>query len=299
MKTLCGVWLVIAMLGGFAAGQDYSKVDMFAGYTYVNVDTNDLAQSRQDMNGWNASISVSAHKFFAIEGDVSGYYKNYNVEGYSVNVRDYAFAAGPRINVKPFFVHVLLGVDRLSGNVETGVSNISASASQNAFTSLFGGGMQVKISPHWALRTSADYVLTHHNIFKVVNPSAPNYTQNNFRVGVGIVFLYGEGKDSNALLDMRHDDTRPIDRRDGTAARLIPALGITGAPEADGVRITAIAPNSPAERASFTVGDVVLTVNGKPVATVEQLAAAAGDRGEAAMTFRHKAWTMNTVVKLD
>jgi hypothetical protein len=59
-------------------------------------------------NGWEASLSGNANRWFAIEGDASGYYKS-SILGFAVSVTDYSFAAGPRFNFKPFFVHALLG----------------------------------------------------------------------------------------------------------------------------------------------------------------------------------------------
>jgi opacity protein-like surface antigen len=290
MRAVATVCFAVLLSVGLAAAQEFSKLDIFGGYTYVNVDTNDLSSSRQSMNGWNTSISASANRFFAVEADVSGYYKN-NLESTGVDVRDYAFAAGPRVNLREFFVHALFGVDHLVGSYS------SVSVSQNSFASLFGGGVQINVARHWAVRTTLDYVLTHHNIFKIIDPSAPNYTQNNFRVGGGVVYVFGSGK-RDAALTNENGRTSTI-ARSGARSQDIPALGISVSSDSDGLRIISIVANSPAERALLSVGDTVLMVNGKSVATPEDLVAAVGEKGEVKLTIQHKYWTTEKMVKLD
>ncbi len=156
---------------------EFQRAEVVGGYSYLNVDTNGLT-SRQSMNGWESSVSINILKNLAVESDVSGYYKN-DVLGSGVNVRDYAVAGGPRFNFRPVFFHALLGVDHLSGHA------YGLSASQNSFAAVFGGGVQYPFAPHWAVRTAFDYVLTNHDFF------GGTATQNNFRVGVGVVYLFG------------------------------------------------------------------------------------------------------------
>jgi opacity protein-like surface antigen len=179
---LCAAFLLLgpAALGQVVMGQqEYQRADVFAGYSYFNADLNNLA-SRQGLNGWETALSVNANRWIAAEGDVSGYYEN-NVLGSGVNANDYGYLAGPRFNVRPAFFHILFGVDHLSGNYA------GSSASQNSFAMALGGGVQWRVARHWAVRASADYVLTHHNIL-----GGPGADQNNFRVGVGIVYTFGE-----------------------------------------------------------------------------------------------------------
>src|ERR1700691_3659321 len=73
MRHFCVLLFVLAV-SSFSVCQ-YSRADLFAGYSYVNIDTNGLT-SRQNANGWEAAVSGNFNKWFAVEGDVSGYYKN-------------------------------------------------------------------------------------------------------------------------------------------------------------------------------------------------------------------------------
>lgn len=163
------------------------NIDIFGGYSYVNADTSGvpLLASRQSANGWEASVSGNVYKWLAAEGDLSGYYKS-DLLGTGVNASDFAYAGGPRVNLGPVFVHALIGADRLS------LSAGGLSLSQTSFASAFGGGVQIPVAPRWAVRASADYVLTHHS----AEPFVASFTQNNFRVSAGIVFRWGGGASS-------------------------------------------------------------------------------------------------------
>lgn len=155
-------------------------VRVFGGYSYLNVDTNDLS-SRQSMNGWESSVSFNANKWVAGEVGIAGYYRN-NVLGSGIDARNYSFLAGPRFNAGPAFFHTLFGLDHLIGSV------FGLSASQNSFAIAIGGGLDAKLSGHWGVRSSVDFVITHHNLF-----GGPGVAQNNFRFGGGIVYRFGRG----------------------------------------------------------------------------------------------------------
>src|SRR5713101_7339983 len=107
--------------------QEVPRLEIFGGYSYLNADTNNLASpSRQSANGWEASVSGNFNKWFAVEGSVSGYYKTYSVDvsalglglnTIDLNVHDYSFVGGPRLNFQPVFVHALVGGDHPTGSV--------------------------------------------------------------------------------------------------------------------------------------------------------------------------------------
>jgi hypothetical protein len=158
--------------------QDYPKAEVYGGYSYVNIDTNNVT-SRQNANGWEASVSGNFTRWLAAEADVNGYYKTYsvNLQNFGlgivdVKITDYSYAAGPRINIRPLFIHALVGGDHLTG------SALGFSKSQDGLAGAFGGGVEWSVSTHLAVRSSVDYVFTRHNIF-----GGPSYTQNNVRVG--------------------------------------------------------------------------------------------------------------------
>lgn len=172
MKKLLGLALVSILFSGLAFSQDVRRVDLFGGYSYVSLDTNNPNPSHphQNMNGWESGTSVSFNKWAAVESDVSGgYYTSVNFYG-----SDYRFMAGPRINVGSVFFHTLVGLD-LMHITEDGPPALW----RESFAMAIGGGVQVKVAPRWAVRSSVDYAPTYHG----------GLTQNNVRVGGGVVYL--------------------------------------------------------------------------------------------------------------
>jgi len=245
--------------------QDVPRVEVFGGYSYVNFDTNGLS-SRQSANGWEASVAGNFNRWFALEGDVSGYYKTYAVDlsafdqgVLDVNVHDYGFVAGPRLNFRPFFVHALVGFDHLSG------SALGFSASQDSFAGAFGGGIQWPVAQRWAVRGSADYVLTQHNIF-----GGPAYTQNNFRVSAGIVYTFGDTREANTR---SADHQKPaVPQCEGSSEAAL--LGVMGCGDGTGVKVTSVLPGSPASQAGISPGDTITDIDGRPVRSNRDIEAA-------------------------
>ena len=172
-------------------GYDIPMAELFGGYSYLNADTNGLS-TRRSAYGWSGSLAVNVNRWFAAEAAVSGHYKD-NVDfsaafpgANSLNTGVFSFLGGPRVNLRPGFVHALVGVDRLIG-IQSGISG-----TQNSLAGALGGGVQWDLSPHWAVNTSMDYVLTRHNFFTVFGPSSlPTQSQHNVRVSAGVVFKLG------------------------------------------------------------------------------------------------------------
>jgi opacity protein-like surface antigen len=250
--------LCLFAFGTAVFAQDYPRAEVFGGYSFVNIDTNGLT-SRQNLNGWEASVSGNFNKQYAIEGDVSGYYKTYSLDLTSlglgtvnVKVDDYSFLAGPRWNMRPVFFHALLGGDHLTG------SALGFSRSQNSFAGAFGGGVQSRVSGNWSVRASADYVFSRHNIF-----GGRSYTQNNFRVGAGIVYSFG---------GVAKEAQSPAPAT-STASMPIPSLGLRAGTRDNGAEVLAIEPGGVAALAGLHVTDVINKVDGKPISTAMELAA--------------------------
>ena len=165
------------------------STEVFAGYSYLNVDQNGLT-SRQSFNGWETGVAVEVNRWLDGEGSVGGYYKSYSYNlgvfgNIKVKVQDYSFMGGPRINFRPAFVHALVGLDHSRATV----SGFSGSASENSIAAAIGGGAQWRIAGQWLVRTSADYVLTRHTA------TTSRVTQNNIRVSAGIVYTFRRGSE--------------------------------------------------------------------------------------------------------
>jgi hypothetical protein len=256
---------VVLLFSPFALGQSIlsPSADVFAGYSFVSIDTNNLTAGRLNANGWETSTSINLWKYLAAEGDFTGVYKP-NILGLGVKVNDYAFVGGPRFNYRQAFAHALFGLDRLTENGQ-GVNRW-----QNSFAVVVGGGAQVPLpaTPRLAIRASADYAITNHNVF-----AGPRVEQNNFRVGVGVVLLLGHrtGEVDRGERRGREPENCGQMLREPQEVSL-QQLGIQGDSAAIyGFHITAIAPGSGAEKAGLVVSDYIVSVNCVKVHTANDL----------------------------
>lgn len=315
MRHTYAVVFFLVLISSFSFSQN-SRADLYGGYSYVNIDTNGLT-SRQGANGWQAAVSVNFNKWVAVEGDVSGYYKTYTVSLTSsstdctffgacystatAKVTDYSYAAGPRINFKPVFIHALFGGDHLTGTASVSGVSGNLSASQDGLAGLAGGGVQFRVSGPWSVRASADYVFTRHNIF-----GGPSITQNNFRAGAGIVYSIGARHESERLARLADQSSVPVNPqrqalRGGAGMRI--ALGVkVAAGRNTGAEITDEAPTGVAAMTGLHLGDVINVVDGKPVNTPMELATelsnrSAGDKVRLGYML-NGAWQMEAVVLL-
>jgi len=298
MSKVC-LWVVLLSVASSSAiAQDYLRGDIFAGYSYMNVQTNGLIPSRQNFAGWESSYTMPLSPRFGAETDFGANYRTIAVQGLTstsstsvdVALHDYSFLVGPRVNFRPMFLHALLGLDHLSG------TGSGFAQSDNNFATAIGGGVQWKFSRYFALRTSADYLLTHHSIF-----GATTSQQNNFRASLGLVYQIGAAE---RRAEVSHHpapakvskpvpsgtasptisppgtvaSSRPVSRP-VSPARTVPAagtvsfstLGVVARTNATGAEIVQVTPGSAAEYAGLHPGDVVNAVDGKGIRNAQEL----------------------------
>jgi len=169
--------LLVCLWNSLVCAQTYPKAELFAGYSYTNIDQNN--GPRESANGFEFSLSANLNKRFAFETDFSGYYQQLRDRGGPAGT--FSYMAGPRFNfvrkqhtISPLFLHCLLGFQHLIG------SDFGSSVSDTAIAAALGGGVEWKFSRHLALRSSVDYALTHYFI-----------NQNNIRTSVGLAYVFG------------------------------------------------------------------------------------------------------------
>ncbi len=161
------IFLALVVLAGAcslpASAQDYPKGELFGGYQFTHLNPNVNA------SGWNTSITGNANNWLGFSADFSGAYKN--------GGKLHTVMAGPVFAIRKSktvtpFAHALFGVAHASGG---GVSS-------NAFATALGGGLDVNVSEHVAVRlVQADWLLFRSN--GVTDKS-------NARVSAGIVFRF-------------------------------------------------------------------------------------------------------------
>jgi outer membrane protein with beta-barrel domain/PDZ domain-containing protein len=277
--------LALFLLSSLATAQDAARSEVYAGYSYLSADTNGLKPPRQSYNGWQTSFAMRLNRWISAESDIGSYSQNFNLLGtgttsVNLNMRGYDFLAGPRVSFRPVFVHALFGIDRLSASAP------GVDATQNRFASALGGGVQWYFSRYLGLRTSADYVLTHHNLF-----GGSSALQNNLRASAGIVYRFGgiqAGEKRRPIAQKqepqapREAKTSPVQpparvplrketRTETGDANTVARLGIRTSTAPGGVKVEEVERNTVAEFAGLQPGDVINSVDEKPVRTAAEL----------------------------
>ena len=186
---------------------DYKKSEFYVGYSNGQIDNGvDTGSSFQDFlddhttfHGWEAAGVYNFHKYLGVKGDVSGTYNNKTFSfatpdgnvSFKTNNSLYNFLGGIQVKnnstdarFKPF-AHALVGV----GVGHTKIKNVSCtgtadcsglvgSETQSGFAGAFGGGVDIKLNDKIDLRAiQVDY-----------NPVHFDHTDNNVRLGIGVVF---------------------------------------------------------------------------------------------------------------
>ena len=167
MKRLLIISAVLLLLTVPAWGQDYPRMEVFGGFSYLNSD----AGTRENFFGWQASISANFNENVGFTLDSGGQYKSV----FGITVQGYEFLLGPRYIVRgerfTGFAHALVGLEyvRVSGFSDT------------AFAMGFGGGMDVNASDRIAIRAfQLDYIPVRSS----------GVWSHDARVGAGIVFKF-------------------------------------------------------------------------------------------------------------
>jgi hypothetical protein len=179
MRKLFFAALIIACAAPLAAaqtagGSDYNKYDFYAGFSHDRVD---IGGGREGFNGVEAAAVRNFSRYFGVKGDYSFHHKNVSGDSTDlhtllggVEIKDNA----PDTKIKPF-AHALVGFQ----HARFSTSGLGTLATDNGFAAVFGGGLDFRVSPRVDIRAvQFDY-----------NPTRfGGTTQNNFRIGVGVVF---------------------------------------------------------------------------------------------------------------
>jgi len=203
------ITLLFACSAMAQAQDDYNGWEFYGGYSYLHSDSGiEEALDDDDVNfhshGFNASITGNFHRYVGGKFDYSFHSKsrNFNDAGddVSASLRTNQFLGGLQFkdNAKEGgrfrpFAHVLAGVANqnlsASGTLAgTPPTTFDDSVSSNNFAMVFGGGIDVKVSNRVDLRLiQLDYnpIWFRDQVFEDLD--LPGRTQNNFRIGVGIV----------------------------------------------------------------------------------------------------------------
>ena len=171
------VCIMMLAMAAPAAAQDKARPDVAISWALL---------AAEDMTipvGWVGAVSVPLGKNLAVVGEFGGNYKTMTEFGIDVNVSEYAFLGGVKVQggsskARPF-VQTLFGGARYSGGADA--MGYDVSVSETGFAIQPGGGIDVFFSKNAALRIQGDV--------RFVMIEDANSTE--FRFAVGIAFAFG------------------------------------------------------------------------------------------------------------
>jgi outer membrane protein OmpA-like peptidoglycan-associated protein/opacity protein-like surface antigen len=174
------------------SGSDYPRWEWFMGYSYVNGRVGSGVSS-YNANCGSTNIEYNLNHWFGLVADLGGYNVG-KIGGANVNADEFSYLFGPRLNYRfgqdsrhTLFGQILVGGSHVNADLFSGTTTV-ASASNNAFAMTAGGGLDLGLTKHLALRLAQlEYYLTDYDFKNGYRP------QNNFRASTGILFRFGGG----------------------------------------------------------------------------------------------------------
>jgi hypothetical protein len=340
MEKLVRIALAVFFLAGIASAQSIPPIDVFAGYSYFNLQVPTSAEptvsQRLALNGWEFSTSVRLLHSLSVEGDISGHLLGTCAGVADLTCSNFSYMFGPRYTLGDHsskisvFVHGLVGQD----SADLPISSSSSYVNDTSLALAAGGGVDYWFHRHVGLQLGpVDYFFTRH----LNNFDAPSQT--NIRISAGLAFRFGGNippaepkapKQVSSEPESHRSWTRPwhktttapsapsesqpstvaVNRQPQRQATMpapvsghgmtVESLGLAVAPqEFDGAKIMSIAPGSIAENASLKVGDLIKSVDGKPVRTPMELAAELSDKsGKVRIGIQRGDWSTETLILL-
>jgi len=166
---LTGLILITATV---SRAQDTPRAEVSASYSYLRFGVSNGV----NQNGGSISVAGYFNHWLGIAADVGGYHKSQG--GATFNT--YTYMGGPRFSYRKSsrvtpFAQVLFGGARGS------LSGFGSSGSGNGFAYSAGGGVDLGLTKHLALRPQLDYIGMRFS----------GNTVNTVRGSFGIVFRFG------------------------------------------------------------------------------------------------------------
>jgi opacity protein-like surface antigen len=170
MRQWIGAASLLLLLAGPVVAQDFPRAEVAGSYQFLRISQEDFGKM---LHGWGASVAGNFNRYFGIEAAFTGTYGDfYDIDGepddpdIDVNARlhNYTFLFGPRFAARgervTGFAHVLLGGFRTS--ISAAASDPNASESMNGFAWALGGGFDINLVKHLAVRPAqVDYMRFH------------------------------------------------------------------------------------------------------------------------------------------
>lgn len=168
------------------------KWEVSGGYAFLRTRTVSAAGCCFNMNGGSLSVAGNLNSWFSVVGDFGGYYTG-NVLSSNATLSVYTYTFGPRVSIRkseritPYF-QGLFGAGHAGGTLYTRSfqQGTAPPSARNAFAMIVGGGLDVNVNPHFAVRlVQADWLFTEY-------PNGITDHQHNLRITTGFVFRWGK-----------------------------------------------------------------------------------------------------------
>ncbi len=158
--------------------------DLEFGYDYMRAPD----ENAKNLNGFGGSLFCNVKPWIAVGGDFSALFGSttdtVGTSNIDVSLHRQTYLFGPQFNFYPndkvkIFVHPLFG--GVHDTTKTTIGTTTTSFSANAFAMAFGGGVDVNLNNHFAIRPiQFDYVPTHFG----------GQWQSNYRISTGLVIHF-------------------------------------------------------------------------------------------------------------
>jgi len=203
--------ILLSSLALVAQESGTPKVVLFGGYSYLHSGTNTptsfFSNNSNHFNGWDGQATFNFAPHIGLTADFNGNYRTpvgFSSLGFSAGTTQtmYNLLFGPTVSTNfgrlGVFGHALFGesLSRLSTGVSVpilGGFNTSVSSS-NAFAMAFGGGVDIGLTKHIAIRAGQlDYLRTQFSPTEALAyglSTSSNGRQNTFRYSGGVVFQF-------------------------------------------------------------------------------------------------------------
>ena len=172
MEKMKWIAMGILLLTCSASAQQAPRVDVSTGYSFLRLG----GKGGVSQQGGSISITGNLNNWLGIVGDFGGYHSL----PFGVRLNTYTTLLGPRFSLRGGkvtpFVQTLFGGAHMSASV----NGISAGA--NSFAMSAGGGIDLQLTHHLALRPQVDYIALRSS----------GQTLNSGRASIGLVCRFGE-----------------------------------------------------------------------------------------------------------
>ena len=194
---------VAAMHRWDASEEHTPTVEWFLGYSFWRAMPS-FNDRMGYLHGGSTSVAYNFNRYVGLVADFGGYdnsrltlFTPTASETFHSNGSAYTYLFGPRFSFRyerftPFFHTLYGGAHASSVTISgcTGTPICTPLGSDNAFATMLGAGLDIKISRHVALRLfQGDFLITHFR--SPLSSSGERGWQNNGRFSTGVVFRFG------------------------------------------------------------------------------------------------------------